>query len=594
LNVGGITTLTGATISGSASITGGLNVSGTSRLQDASVLGSATVVGTLNVGGITTLTGATISGSASITGGLNVSGTSRLQDASVLGSATVGGTLNVGGITTLTGATISSGATITGGLNVSGTSRLQDASVLGSATVAGTLNVSGITTLTGATISGSASITGGLNVSGTSRLQNTSVLGSATIAGTLNVGSNTTMTGELNITSTDETAYTFGNYPTTTLVGALTVAGSATVGNLYCKKIASIYGDVSIVNYFSLINPVNGGSTRINFVEGLGAVSDTNYFGGFIQYNGSSNVFNLGTQNGTSTSAGSINIARATGIVTFPLGVTATGGLRVTTSATITGSLSVAGSVTATSYFATSDSRIKKNIVDISNSSLDILRKIQPRKYEHIDHEKQGGESIYGFIAQEVKRVLPAAVSTNPDFVPSIYENAFIDNKTITLINKSTNDILNGNIKLYDKNRNEIIVKKTNTITDKMFSIDAHIPDTQVSFVDEYGGVLEQRTYNGNTIFMKSDEEYRGMIRKSVFVYGHHVEDFHVLNKDTIWTILLSSTQELDKQVQANNIRLESVNKQQEDRISELEATVKRQQAEIDEIKEMLKDCVYR
>jgi hypothetical protein len=262
--------------------------------------------------------------------------------------------------------------------------------------------------------------------------------------------------------------------------------------------------------------------------------------------------------------------------------------------ATISGGLRVTGSVTATSYFATSDSRIKKNIMDISNSSLDILRKIQPRKYEHIDYEKQGSESIYGFIAQEVKQVLPAAVSTNPEFVPSIYENAFIDNKTITLINKSTNDILNGNIKLYDKNRNEIIVKKINAITDKMFSIDAHVPDTQVSFVDEDGGPLEQRTYNGNTIFMKSDEEYRGIIRKSVFVYGHHVDDFHVLNKDTIWTILLSSTQELDKQVQANNTRLEAVNKQQEDRISELEATVKRQQAEIDEIKEMLKDCVYR
>lgn len=93
---------------------------------------------------------------------------------------------------------------------------------------------------------------------------------------------------------------------------------------------------------------------------------------------------------------------------------------------------------------------------------------------------------------------------------------------------------------------------------------------------------------------MKSNEEYRGMIRKSVFVYGHHVDDFHVINPDTIMTILLSSTQELDKQVQVNNTRLEAVNKLQEDRISELEATVKRQQAEIDEIKEMLKDCVYR
>jgi len=594
-----------------------LRVVGTTILQDATTLGSSTVVGTLNV-----------NSSATVAGSLNVAG-----------SATVGGTLRVGGTASLFQLNVTASSTISGGLTVAGLTTSSGLNLSSSATIAGGLAVLGAITGSSATVSGSFHAVGGyigrrdLGMSRSSQTPGTASFNFGTYNNTNTVATpfadcihfntetdytggasnvlmlnKTTGTPGLRIYQSTATSLTDTGLYTVyrdavladstggaTITGVLQVNGSVTAGNGYFPY--DLRGGISRSSCAPQSVEFNMG-TITN--DGITPYSDCIHFNTWSDPSaGASNLIMFNKGPNTSTNLIGMRIYQSTA----GQSQTATGAYTLYRDAvladsgggvTISGGLKVTGSVTATSYFATSDSRIKKNIIDISNSSLDILRKIQPRKYQHIDHEKQGSESIYGFIAQEVKQVLPAAVSTNPDFVPSIYENAFIDNKTITLINKSTNDILNGNIKLYDKNRNEIIVKKTNTITDKMFSIDAHVPDTQVSFVDEHGGPLEQRTYNGNTIFMKSDEEYRGMIRKSVFVYGHHVDDFHVLNKDTIWTILLSSTQELDKQVQANNTRLEAVNKQQEDRISELEATVKRQQAEIDEIKEMLKDCVYR
>ncbi len=53
-----------------------------------------------------------------------------------------------------------------------------------------------------------------------------------------------------------------------------------------------------------------------------------------------------------------------------------------------------------------SDRRIKKNIIDlIDNEFLEILRKIQPKKYEYIDQVSNKNSPVYGFIAQEVNDV---------------------------------------------------------------------------------------------------------------------------------------------------------------------------------------------
>ncbi len=57
-----------------------------------------------------------------------------------------------------------------------------------------------------------------------------------------------------------------------------------------------------------------------------------------------------------------------------------------------------------------SDIRIKKNIKDIDDdTALQKILQIQPKTYEYIDKLERGNDSVYGFIAQQIKEVIPEA-----------------------------------------------------------------------------------------------------------------------------------------------------------------------------------------
>ncbi len=69
----------------------------------------------------------------------------------------------------------------------------------------------------------------------------------------------------------------------------------------------------------------------------------------------------------------------------------------------------ITGNGTGVTYNTASDRRLKTNIVDINNA-LQIINKIQPRKYEF---KANLGVEEYGFIAQELQIVYPQVVSGN-------------------------------------------------------------------------------------------------------------------------------------------------------------------------------------
>jgi hypothetical protein len=257
--------------------------------------------------------------------------------------------------------------------------------------------------------------------------------------------------------------------------------------------------------------------------------------------------------------------------------------MRITTAGAI-----VTGTVTAVSYFATSDKRIKANINDLNLPSLDIIRKIKPREYTLIDGKSN--ESVYGFVAQEIKELIPKSVQTVTDFIPSVYENAFVDGNKITLLNKSTSDISFCKLKTRGKNGGDIIVDVTSIDDSKTFTIDGDISNN-IFCVDICGNTLDEYTKNGVTTYKRGSTVYTGEVKKGIFVYGIQVDDFHTVDKDTIWTVTLSATQELDKQLQHANTRIAEQDiriAEQDIRIAELEQTIQRQQADIDEIKRRL------
>ena len=236
---------------------------------------------------------------------------------------------------------------------------------------------------------------------------------------------------------------------------------------------------------------------------------------------------------------------------------------------TITGALIVAGGagfgkeITALSYNASSDSRIKTNITNIcGQSSLDLFRNLKPSEYKLIANPEK--PKTYGFIAQEIMQTIPEAVILGTDFVPSIYEMAFIDDKTmITLINKTTSKAWQK-IKISDKHYDVADI-----IDDKTFRIKTEINKDKIELVDVSGAKLSLK--DGVYKYKDTDEIYTGIVKNGVFVYGPEVPDFHSLNKDMIWTVTTRATQELDKQLQDARQRITTL----ENQVSELTDLVK-------------------
>ena len=180
-----------------------------------------------------------------------------------------------------------------------------------------------------------------------------------------------------------------------------------------------------------------------------------------------------------------------------------------------------------TGFIASSDRRIKKNIIDIQdNEALVVFRKIQPKIYDYIDVLQKGGDSVYGFIAQEVKDVFPQAVKMIKGTIPNFYTMCHVSQDIITLDTTKLEYDASGQVfpklRLYRENDVELVVQ--------ILSID------------------------GNTV--KIDKT---LTEDQVFVYGQEVDDFYALNKDAIWTVAAAALQEVDRQLQAEKQKTQTL-----------------------------------
>ena len=81
--------------------------------------------------------------------------------------------------------------------------------------------------------------------------------------------------------------------------------------------------------------------------------------------------------------------------------------------------------------------KIKKDIEELNdNECLNQLLLLKPCKYGYIDDNKNfdAVKKVYGFIAEEVKQVLPQAVDDTTDqLIPNIYKLGNIENDILTI-----------------------------------------------------------------------------------------------------------------------------------------------------------------
>jgi len=255
-----------------------------------------------------------------------------------------------------------------------------------------------------------------------------------------------------------------------------------------------------------------------------------------------------------------------------------------------------------------SDQRIKSNIVDINDTyALDQLRGLKPKYYNYKDVKERGDESVIGFIAQEVKEVVPRAVSITDGEIPNIYTHANItSNNTVTFTNFNTSNLESnattiiaydrGTVRKeleiaeivdantirfiddisdlgcsFDENGNVITVTETITLTPKEYSTYQDSTDctsnvlgyssgnTFVS-VEEYESITVKAIYAPVIDFYtRVETTYPG---SEIYVWGQKIDDFHHINKDYLWTIGTAALQEVDRQQQADKLRISELETQ--------------------------------
>jgi hypothetical protein len=398
-----------------------------------------------------------------------------------------------------------------------------------------------------------------------------SVSGTDTDRLVLNNNGNLTLSGSMNATS-----YLLNGAPFSIADEVANASNYVlSTSNFFANRVSSQWSDVSSGIYYNTLN-VGIGTTNpsnklhifentvnnttltiqnnnivgipiIELIRGTSGDANTDYkfgnYGGDLRIK--SSISSADTDRFIIQSSGAVQFNNASG----------------TSMATISsvGDLWARGSITNNS-----DNRIKKDIEDIDyENALRMILAIKPKTYKYIDGDETSDSRIYGFIAQQIRDIIPDATELHKDFLPNIMKCAICNDNRIYLDLTEYNDLpLNEddrriNIRFKNgrgDNFNIIEVNKEYFIVDKK-----HCDNNDNNDNDNYNN-------NDNSKDYKKVECPNG----EVFVYGYEVRDFHKLTKDYIFTLNVSATQELHRYIEKQNIVIKSYG----ERIKELEEKI--------------------
>ena len=213
--------------------------------------------------------------------------------------------------------------------------------------------------------------------------------------------------------------------------------------------------------------------------------------------------------------------------------------------------LTVDYSIVCDTVVVFSDERIKENIRDIDDGvALEQLRLIQPKIYAYKDKYRKGNIETIGYIAQQIKEVIPQAVEIDRRAIPNILKPAHVhargDNIEIELTLPLETDINPGAFI-------KVITEREKEQDNYEFEV---ISASTTLIVVSAGNESIEKIQNG----MKA------------VVYGEIVDDFHCLDEAQIFTIATASVQELDRQVQAEKAKTAQLQTQMADVMARLTA----------------------
>jgi len=231
--------------------------------------------------------------------------------------------------------------------------------------------------------------------------------------------------------------------------------------------------------------------------------------------------------------------------IAYGWGGTHQSGINSVIMAYVRGEFAAKGNISSTNADYASDERIKENIVGLNASeNLDIFRNIQLKTYNYIDKALRGHESTSGFIAQQIQQILPNAVRKTVSSIPNIYKVATVSgegNNIITFTDFDTSNLLTGDnitgnieIETYPTASYDIKTKIKTVIDQNTIEVEDDLSD-----------------YMGDV-----DDENNVLQGAKVYVYGQEINDLLRINKSKIFTITTGALQEVDRQLQAEKVKV--------------------------------------
>jgi len=182
-----------------------------------------------------------------------------------------------------------------------------------------------------------------------------------------------------------------------------------------------------------------------------------------------------------------------------------------------------AGLIYAKLYVGASDERIKKNIVEVNDDlALKKVRDISCCWYNYIDYLSSSSRKTIGFIAQQVKEHLPEAVQQITDFLPDIMKQIHTSWNETKMSSNDLQDVSGIKYRFYVNN-----------------------------VIDDNEKMVELVGDENNCFTFKEKWE-------NLFCYGKAVDDFHTLDKQKLFALNFSATQEIDRIQQYEKTKLEA------------------------------------
>jgi hypothetical protein len=192
--------------------------------------------------------------------------------------------------------------------------------------------------------------------------------------------------------------------------------------------------------------------------------------------------------------------------------------------------------------FIYSDKRIKKDIIPIvDDTALSKLRLLNPCTYKYIDYASKGNDTVLGFIAQDVEEIIPHAVATESGVVNNVYGMADVSGNTLILRDTTFNNI-ESNLTDISGNPLPVIVQAMNkeiTFDISMSVLNATTAEFNITELP-----------NDMCVYDTSSNTY------TVVLTGQYVNNLKILDKNAIWTVAAAATQEIDRQQQADKVRI--------------------------------------